>query len=221
MSSAELSAIIWRGPSLWFSRFWLRGIGRTRSGPRSKTAMSSKCVLSLMWWMFQRIWFYTPNGPIPRETTCLVCTELRKRTGPRLRELAPADGGCLDTGSRNLGSIVLRSSEVISRLFYPMAKQSWIQSSSFHSIKTSLWANMSASRPFHRSLIWSLKWFQAYAFPSDLDSTAGSEWEGESNAGSQHLSAVSKEQLFNMLQKSRTRYSNWKRSLQGDSSHCK
>ena len=42
-------------------------------------------------------------------------------------------------------------------------------------------------------------------FPSDLESTAGSEWEGESNAGSQHLSAVSKEQLFNMLQKSRTR----------------
>ena len=42
--------------------------------------------------------------------------------------------------------------------------------------------------------------------PSDLDSTAGSEWEGESNAGSQHLSAVSKEQLFNMLQKSRSRW---------------
>ena len=47
--------------------------------------------------------------------------------------------------------------------------------------------------------------FQGYVFPSDLESTAGSEWEGESNAGSQHLSAVSKEQLFNMLQKSRTR----------------
>ena len=47
-------------------------------------------------------------------------------------------------------------------------------------------------------------------FPSDLDSTAGSEWEGESNAGSQHLSAVSKEQLFNMLQKSRSRYRDWK-----------
>ena len=51
---------------------------------------------------------------------------------------------------------------------------------------------------------------QGYAFPSDLDSTAGSEWEGESNAGSQHLSAVSKEQLFNMLQKSRSRYHKYK-----------
>ena len=48
--------------------------------------------------------------------------------------------------------------------------------------------------------------------PSDLDSTAGSEWEGESNAGSQHLSAVSKEQLFNMLQKSRSRYRELKKN---------
>ncbi len=56
--------------------------------------------------------------------------------------------------------------------------------------------------------------FQTYAFPSDLDSTAGSEWEGDSNAGGggsqQQLGAVTKEQLFSMLQKSRARYHKYK-----------
>jgi hypothetical protein len=46
---------------------------------------------------------------------------------------------------------------------------------------------------------------QLFSVPSsDLDSTAGSEWEAEDFAGSSsHLSAISKEQLFQMLQKSR------------------
>ena len=42
-----------------------------------------------------------------------------------------------------------------------------------------------------------------FTLPSDLDSTAGSEWEGESSNA--QLAAVSKEQLFNMVQKMRTR----------------
>merc|ERR1712141_987316 len=43
----------------------------------------------------------------------------------------------------------------------------------------------------------------------DLDSTTGSEWGSE--AGSQtQLTSISKEQLFQMLQKSRTRYHKYK-----------
>ena len=48
--------------------------------------------------------------------------------------------------------------------------------------------------------------FQLFSVPSsDLDSTAGSEWEADDFGGSSssHLSAISKEQLFQMLQKSR------------------
>ena len=46
-SDPELSAIEWREPSPWFSRFWLPG-SVTRSLARSKTAMASKCVESMM-----------------------------------------------------------------------------------------------------------------------------------------------------------------------------
>ena len=49
-----------------------------------------------------------------------------------------------------------------------------------------------------------------YQLPSDLDSTAGSEWEGGDGSSSAQLSAVSKEQLFQMLQKMRTRYHKYK-----------
>lgn len=44
--------------------------------------------------------------------------------------------------------------------------------------------------------------------PSDLDSTAGSEWEDASSSA--HLSAISKEQLLQMLQKMRLRYHKYK-----------
>ena len=51
---------------------------------------------------------------------------------------------------------------------------------------------------------------QVYSLPSatDLDSTAGSEWE-DGNSSAQ-LAAVSKEQLFQMLQKMRARYHKYK-----------
>ncbi len=49
-----------------------------------------------------------------------------------------------------------------------------------------------------------------YRLPStDLDSTAGSEWDEDGTSG-QHLSSVTKEQLFQMLQKTRTRYHKYK-----------
>ncbi|TRY78268.1 hypothetical protein TCAL_10647, partial [Tigriopus californicus] len=48
---------------------------------------------------------------------------------------------------------------------------------------------------------------QMYSLPSDLDSTAGSEWDDESSA---QLSAITKEQLYQMLQKMRTRYHKYK-----------
>lgn len=48
---------------------------------------------------------------------------------------------------------------------------------------------------------------QMYSIPSDLDSTAGSEWDDESSA---QLSAITKEQLYQMLQKMRTRYHKYK-----------
>ena len=43
---------------------------------------------------------------------------------------------------------------------------------------------------------------------NDLDSTAGSEWEED--ASSQRLTSITKEQLFQMLQKSRARYHKYK-----------
>ena len=43
---------------------------------------------------------------------------------------------------------------------------------------------------------------------ADLDSTAGSEWEED--ASSQRLTSISKEQLFQMLQKARARYHKYK-----------
>ena len=50
--------------------------------------------------------------------------------------------------------------------------------------------------------------------PNDLDSTAGSEWESDfdrpGSSASTHLTAISKEQLFQMLQKSRARYHKYK-----------
>ena len=46
-------------------------------------------------------------------------------------------------------------------------------------------------------------------FP-DLDSTAGSEWDEDGGSSHQHLSAISKEQLFQMLQKARARYHKYK-----------
>lgn len=46
--------------------------------------------------------------------------------------------------------------------------------------------------------------------PNDLDSTAGSEWEDGQSQQSQQLGAVSKEQLFQMLQKTRARYHKYK-----------
>jgi hypothetical protein len=50
---------------------------------------------------------------------------------------------------------------------------------------------------------------QVYNLPAtDLDSTAGSEWDED--ASSQHLSAITKEQLFQMLQKARARYHKYK-----------
>ena len=49
-----------------------------------------------------------------------------------------------------------------------------------------------------------------YHLPSDLDSTAGSEWEGDNASSAAQLSAVTKEQLFQMLQKTRTRYHKYK-----------
>ena len=56
---------------------------------------------------------------------------------------------------------------------------------------------------------------QVYALPSnDLDSTAGSEWESDfdrpGSSASTHLTAISKEQLFQMLQKTRARYHKYK-----------
>ena len=60
---------------------------------------------------------------------------------------------------------------------------------------------------------------QVFALPPpDLDSTAGSEWESDFEGGggrpgssaSTHLTSVSKEQLFQMLQKSRARYHKYK-----------
>ena len=55
---------------------------------------------------------------------------------------------------------------------------------------------------------------QVYSLPSDLDSTAGSEWEGagggDGASSTAQLSAVTKEQLFQMLQKMRTRYHKYK-----------
>lgn len=51
---------------------------------------------------------------------------------------------------------------------------------------------------------------QAFSLPvNDLDSTAGSEWD-EEGSSHQHLSSISKEQLFQMLQKSRARYHKYK-----------
>ena len=60
-----------------------------------------------------------------------------------------------------------------------------------------------------------------FALPpaADLDSTAGSEWDlsdfeggrpGSSAASATHLTSVSKEQLFQMLQKARARYHKYK-----------
>lgn len=58
---------------------------------------------------------------------------------------------------------------------------------------------------------------QVFNFPiNDMDSTAGSEWDDDfstrDDGGSshQHLSAISKEQLFQMLQKARARYHKYK-----------
>ena len=52
---------------------------------------------------------------------------------------------------------------------------------------------------------------QIFSFPvnADLDSTAGSEWE-EDASSQQRLTSVSKEQLFQMLQKARARYHKYK-----------
>ena len=50
---------------------------------------------------------------------------------------------------------------------------------------------------------------QVFNFP-DLDSTAGSEWDEDGGSSHQHLSAISKEQLFQMLQKARARYHKYK-----------
>ena len=48
-------------------------------------------------------------------------------------------------------------------------------------------------------------------FLNDLDSTAGSEWEDDTaSATSQRLTSISKEQLFQMLQKTRGRYHKYK-----------
>ena len=51
---------------------------------------------------------------------------------------------------------------------------------------------------------------QVFTFSAnnDLDSTAGSEWEED--ASSQRLTSITKEQLFQMLQKSRARYHKYK-----------
>ena len=50
---------------------------------------------------------------------------------------------------------------------------------------------------------------------ADLDSTAGSEWEPEEDASSQRLTSISKEQLFQMLQKARGRYHKYKGRYSG------
>jgi hypothetical protein len=50
---------------------------------------------------------------------------------------------------------------------------------------------------------------QVYALPSDLESTAGSEWD-DAGSSSAQLSSISKEQLFQMLQKMRVRYHKYK-----------
>ncbi len=51
-----------------------------------------------------------------------------------------------------------------------------------------------------------------YSLPSDLDSTAGSEcnWDEGGNSSAAQFSAISKEQLFQMLQKMRMRYHKYK-----------
>ncbi len=49
-----------------------------------------------------------------------------------------------------------------------------------------------------------------FSLPSDLDSSAGSEWEDGAGSNSSQLGAVSKEQLFAMLQKMRARYHKYK-----------
>ena len=53
---------------------------------------------------------------------------------------------------------------------------------------------------------------QIFSFPvnADLDSTAGSEWEEDAASSQQRLTSVSKEQLFQMLQKARARYHKYK-----------
>ena len=53
---------------------------------------------------------------------------------------------------------------------------------------------------------------QIFSFPvnADLDSTAGSEWEEDAGSSQQRLTSVSKEQLFQMLQKARARYHKYK-----------
>ena len=52
---------------------------------------------------------------------------------------------------------------------------------------------------------------QVYCLPSDLESsTAGSEWEDNGSSASAQLSAVTKEQMFQMLQKTRARYHKYK-----------
>ena len=52
---------------------------------------------------------------------------------------------------------------------------------------------------------------QVFSLPiNDLDSTAGSEWDEDGGGSSQHLSAISKEQMFQMLQKARARYHKYK-----------
>ncbi len=49
-----------------------------------------------------------------------------------------------------------------------------------------------------------------FSLPSDLESTAGSEWEDAGSSSGAQLGAVTKEQLFQMLQKTRSRYHKYK-----------